>query len=167
MAAETLGAIFAATTAPRPDRDASTASAAAASAAAATTPISAFGLGPVSGPTPPSATSYDHGYGHAHSVSHSSDPTLEPTIRALLNQHAEIETRLAALLPRKYGPNVRFELDMLRHKHKTLRAFADDNRKQQDRSFVPVISQASRLCHASILAFCRNLSSAWPHGDAL
>lgn len=127
MAAENLGAIFTTITAPRLDRDPSTG---ANTVTAAITPVSALGPGPASGPTPPSANSHDHGYSHAHSVSHSSDPNLEPTIRALLSQHAEIETRLAALLPRKYGPNVRFELDMLRHKHKALRAFADDNRKQ-------------------------------------
>lgn len=127
MAAENPGAIFATTTAPRLDCDASSATAA--------TPVPAlgYGPGPVSGPTPPSATFQDHGFGHGHghghSASSSSDPTLEPTIRALLNQHAEIEIKLAALLPRKNGLNLRLELNMLRHKHKVLRAFADDNRK--------------------------------------
>lgn len=157
MAAENLGPIFGNINAPRLDRDASAGNAA---AAAATTPISAFGPGPVSGPTPPSATSHDHGYGYAHSISHSSDPSLEPTIRALLNQHAEIETRLAALLPRKYGPNVSFELDMLRHKYKALCAFADNNRKQQDASSPPYVS-CLRNC------VWRAPSSAWLDGDTL
>lgn len=98
-----------------------------------------------------------HGHGHGHDNGHSHgyslsqgqaststststtltatslpyDPSLDPTIRALLDQQAEIEARLAALLPRKYGPNVKVELDMLRHKLRILRAFAGDNRKQR------------------------------------
>ncbi|KAF3762286.1 hypothetical protein M406DRAFT_235664, partial [Cryphonectria parasitica EP155] len=54
-------------------------------------------------------------------------PTLDSAIRALLDQQAEIEARLAVLLPQKYGPNVKVEFDMLRHKLRTLRAFAEDN----------------------------------------
>lgn len=118
MAAENLGAIFATTTAPRLDREAAVAA-----------PISVIGSGPVSAPTPPSVSLHDHGFGHGHSTSLSSDPSLEPTIRALLDQQAEIENKLAALLPRNYGPNLSVELDMLRHKLRVLRAFADDNRK--------------------------------------
>ncbi|KAK4149758.1 hypothetical protein C8A00DRAFT_46684 [Chaetomidium leptoderma] len=55
------------------------------------------------------------------------DPALDPAIRQLLNQQAEIQARLAALLPQKYGPNIKLELEMLRHKSRVLRAYADDN----------------------------------------
>lgn len=57
------------------------------------------------------------------------DPTLDPAIRALLDQQTEIQAKLATLLPQKYGPNIRVELDMLRHKLRILHAFASDNRK--------------------------------------
>lgn len=123
MAAETTGAVFASTTAPRLDRDVS------ASASVGVKPGLASGSGP--GPAPLSASLHDYSFvhSHSHSTSVSSDPSLEPTIRALLEQQAEIEAKLAALLPRKYGPNVRVELDMLRHKLRGLRAFASDNRE--------------------------------------
>lgn len=137
MAAENLGAIFATTTVPRLDRDASVTTAA---------PISVVGSGPVSGPTPPSASFHDHGFGHGHSASLSSDPSLEPTIRALLDQQAEIETKLAALLPRNYGPNLSLELDMLRHKLRVLRAFADDNRKHYDLALLVCIVFSTFSC---------------------
>lgn len=55
------------------------------------------------------------------------DPALEPAIKQLLDQQAEIQARLAALLPQKYGPNIKLELEMLRHKLRVLRAYADDN----------------------------------------
>lgn len=55
------------------------------------------------------------------------DPNLDQTIRQLLDQHADIQAKLAALLPEKYGPNVKLELDMLRHKQRALQAFADHN----------------------------------------
>lgn len=55
------------------------------------------------------------------------DASLEPTIRALLDQQLEIQAKLAALLPRKYGPNVRVELDMLRHKRRALLLYAEDH----------------------------------------
>lgn len=123
MAAETTGAVFASTTASRLDRDVS------ASASFGARPGLASGPGP--GPAPLSASLHDYSFGHSHShsTSVSSDPSLEPTIRALLEQQADIEAKLAALLPRKYGPNVRVELDMLRHKLRVLRAFASDNRE--------------------------------------
>lgn len=57
------------------------------------------------------------------------DPALDPAIKHLLDQQAEIQARLAALLPQKYGPNVKLELEMLRHKLHVLRAYADDNRE--------------------------------------
>ena len=55
------------------------------------------------------------------------DPALDPAIRQLLDQQAEIQAKLAALLPRKYGPNVGLELDMLRHKLRVLEAYAAEN----------------------------------------
>ncbi|KAK0656162.1 hypothetical protein B0T16DRAFT_316255 [Cercophora newfieldiana] len=55
------------------------------------------------------------------------DPSLEPAIRHLLDQQAEIQAKLAALLPQKYGPNVKVELDMLRHKLRVLLAYADEH----------------------------------------
>ncbi|KUI53992.1 Zinc finger protein RME1 [Cytospora mali] len=124
MASENLGAILATTSAPTP--------------------------APIPGHTPPSASQhgYGHGHGHSYSLSQSQissstaslpyDSSLDPTIRALLDQQAEIEARLAALLPRKYGPNVRVELDMLRHKLRSLRAFAGDNRISDK---IPVLSE--------------------------
>lgn len=57
------------------------------------------------------------------------DPALDPAIKQLLDQQAEIQARLAALLPQKYGPNVKVELEMLRHKLRVLRAYADDHRE--------------------------------------
>lgn len=145
MAAENSEAVSVAATAPRLERDPSV-------LASARTPISVHASHPSAGRTPPSAASYDHNYSHAHSASQSSDVNLEPTIRALLSQRAEIETRLATLLPRKYGPNVRFELEMLRHKHRALRAFAENNRKEQSRPFT-VMTHASPLA-VLWLAFC-------------
>ncbi|KAK3896733.1 zinc finger protein [Staphylotrichum tortipilum] len=56
------------------------------------------------------------------------DPSLDPAIKRLLDQQAEIQARLAALLPQKYGPNIKVELEMLRHKLRVLHAYADDNR---------------------------------------
>jgi hypothetical protein len=57
------------------------------------------------------------------------DPALEPAIRQLLDQQAEIQAKLAALLPQKYGPNAKVEVDMLRHKLHVLEAYATDNRE--------------------------------------
>lgn len=61
------------------------------------------------------------------------DPAIEPAIRALLDQHADIQAKLAALLPQKYGPNVRVELDNLRHKLRVLRTYASEHRKHRAR----------------------------------
>ncbi|KAL1874005.1 hypothetical protein VTK73DRAFT_611 [Phialemonium thermophilum] len=55
------------------------------------------------------------------------EPSLDPTIRQLLDQQAEVQARLAALLPQKYGSDIRGELNMLRHKLLALEAFAKDN----------------------------------------
>ena len=57
------------------------------------------------------------------------DTSLDPAIKQLLDQQAEIQARLAVLLPQKYGPNIKVELEMLRHKLRVLRAYADDNRE--------------------------------------
>lgn len=57
------------------------------------------------------------------------DPTLDPTIKHLLDQQAEIQAKLAQLLPQKYGPNIKIELEMLRHKLLVLEAYATDNRE--------------------------------------
>ena len=57
------------------------------------------------------------------------DPSIDPRIKALLDQQADIQARLAALLPQKYGPNLAIELDGLRHKLRVLRVYADENRK--------------------------------------
>ncbi|KAK1449669.1 hypothetical protein CMEL01_07005 [Colletotrichum melonis] len=53
------------------------------------------------------------------------DPGLDSAIRQLLDQQAEIQARLAALLPAKYGLNAKLELDMLRHKLRVLQAYSD------------------------------------------
>lgn len=57
------------------------------------------------------------------------DPALEPAIEQLLDRQAEIHAKLAQLLPQKYGPNIKIELDMLRHKLLGLEAYATDNRE--------------------------------------
>ncbi|KAK0718794.1 hypothetical protein B0T21DRAFT_295597 [Apiosordaria backusii] len=66
------------------------------------------------------------------------DPSLDPTIKHLLEQQAEIQARLAVLLPQKYGPNIKVELEMLRHKHRVLRAYADDNQLSDK---IPLLSE--------------------------
>lgn len=58
-----------------------------------------------------------------------SDPALDSAIRQLLDQQAEIQAKLAALLPVKYGPNVKMELSMLRHKLRVLQSYSDHHRK--------------------------------------
>jgi regulator of replication initiation timing len=57
------------------------------------------------------------------------DPALDLAIKQLLDQQAEIQAKLAALLPEKYGPNVKLELEMLRHKLSVLQAYADHHSK--------------------------------------
>lgn len=52
------------------------------------------------------------------------DPSsLDSAIRQLLEQEADIQARLAALLPAKYGPNVSMELAMLRYKLRALKSY--------------------------------------------
>ncbi|KAK5654951.1 hypothetical protein OQA88_6708 [Cercophora sp. LCS_1] len=55
------------------------------------------------------------------------DPSLDPAIKSLLDQQAEIQAKLAALLPQKYGPNIKVELEMLRHKLRVLHAYAEEH----------------------------------------
>lgn len=57
------------------------------------------------------------------------DPFLDPTIRDLFQQQAEIQAKIAALLPTRYPPNTTIELDMLRHKFKALQSFVDRQRE--------------------------------------
>jgi hypothetical protein len=57
------------------------------------------------------------------------DPAVDLAIKQLLDQQADIQAKLAALLPEKYGPNVKLELDMLRHKLRVLRAYSEQHRK--------------------------------------
>ncbi|EAA36144.2 hypothetical protein GE21DRAFT_2303 [Neurospora crassa] len=80
--------------------------------------------------------SHAHPHAHTHAHPHPSapppssvpyGPSLDPAIKHLLDQQAEIQAKLAALLPQKYGPNIKVELDMLRHKYRVLRAYADEN----------------------------------------
>ncbi|KAI3392151.1 hypothetical protein diail_6129 [Diaporthe ilicicola] len=127
MASENLGPIYTPASAPRLDRDSS-------AAIATTAPGPAWGLG--IGSSVPSAPFHGRSYSHsrgqasASAASPAHDSALDPTIRALLDQQAEIEAKIAALLPRKQGLDFKAELAMLRHKLRSLRAFADDNRKQ-------------------------------------
>ncbi|RYP46703.1 hypothetical protein DL768_007136 [Monosporascus sp. mg162] len=62
------------------------------------------------------------------SVAPTYDPFLDPTIRDLFQQQAEIQAKIAALLPAQNLPNSTQELDMLRHKLKALQEFADSRR---------------------------------------
>jgi hypothetical protein len=63
------------------------------------------------------------------------DPSLDSTIKNLLDQQADIQAKLAALLPQKYGPNVKAELDMLRHKLRVLRLFAAEEGGSRNAAF--------------------------------
>ncbi|KAH6660562.1 hypothetical protein BKA67DRAFT_548440 [Truncatella angustata] len=55
------------------------------------------------------------------------DPSLDPTIRQLFQQQAEIQAKLAALLPNRYVPNSKLELAMLRLKLKALETYAESH----------------------------------------
>ncbi|KAI1180489.1 hypothetical protein F4777DRAFT_585401 [Nemania sp. FL0916] len=66
------------------------------------------------------------------------DPSLDPTIRRLFEQQAEIQAKLAALLPTRYMPNGQIELDMLRHKLRALELYA---RSQNLPGNVPVLCE--------------------------
>jgi hypothetical protein len=93
----------------RPDRDSLT---------APSPPALAASVGPNAAPPVTAPAPHQH-----------HDPALDPAIKQLLDQQAEIQARLAALLPQRYGPNIKMELEMLRHKLRVLRAYADDHRK--------------------------------------
>lgn len=73
------------------------------------------------------------------------DPSLDPTIKHLLDQQAEIQAKLAVLLPQKYGPNIKVELEMLRHKHRVLRAYADENQLSNKIPLLSEIEEARTL----------------------
>lgn len=66
------------------------------------------------------------------------DPSLDPTIRRLFEQQAEIQAKLAALLPARYVPNGRLEIDMLQHK---LRALENYARSQNLSGNIPVLCE--------------------------
>ncbi|OBR05129.1 Zinc finger protein [Colletotrichum higginsianum IMI 349063] len=66
------------------------------------------------------------------------NPGLDSAIRQLLDQQADIQARLAALLPTKYGPNVKLELNMLRHKLRGLQAYSEVHRLSSN---VPINSE--------------------------
>ncbi|KAI1094805.1 hypothetical protein F5B19DRAFT_443510 [Rostrohypoxylon terebratum] len=66
------------------------------------------------------------------------DPSLDPTIRQLFEQQAEIQAKLAALLPAKYLPNSKLELDMLRRKLRALEAYV---KNQNLPGTVPILSE--------------------------
>ncbi|KAI1499665.1 hypothetical protein F5X99DRAFT_410852 [Biscogniauxia marginata] len=65
------------------------------------------------------------------------DPSLDPTIRQLFEQQAEIQAKLAALLPAKYVPNSKLELEMLRHKLRALETYAQS---QNIAGTIPILS---------------------------
>lgn len=65
------------------------------------------------------------------------DPSLDPTIRQLFEQQAEIQAKLAALIPAKYVPNSKLELDMLRRKLRALEAYT---KSQNFPGTVPILS---------------------------
>lgn len=121
---------------PRPDRDLPPLIAGAApppapargrASAAPAVPVSTPGSAPAAPPPPPPLPVPVVVPGPAPPPPY--DPSVDPAIKALLDQQAEIQAKLAALLPQKYGPNIKAELEMLRHKLRVLRAYADDNRE--------------------------------------
>ncbi|ORY66348.1 uncharacterized protein BCR38DRAFT_429963 [Pseudomassariella vexata] len=65
------------------------------------------------------------------------DPSLDPTIRTLFEQQVAIQAKLAALLPAKYVPNSKLELDMLRHKLMSLETYAEN---QNLAATIPILS---------------------------
>ncbi|KAK3996325.1 hypothetical protein QBC44DRAFT_232211 [Cladorrhinum sp. PSN332] len=101
---------------------------------------------PQSHPQPqpqPHPHAHAHAHVHAHQNSHppahhpQHDLALDSTIKFLLDQREEIQARLAVLLPQKYGPNTKLESEMLRHKLRVLRAYADDNQLSDK---IPILS---------------------------
>ncbi|KAK4240701.1 hypothetical protein C8A03DRAFT_13004 [Achaetomium macrosporum] len=89
--------------------------------------------GPVLNPVGPGAPPVPAPPPHQHY-----DATRDSTIKQLLDQQAEIQARLAVLLPQKYGPNIKVELEMLRHKLRVLRAYADDHELSGN---IPLLSE--------------------------
>lgn len=57
------------------------------------------------------------------------DPALDPTIRGLFEQQAQIQAKLANLLPAHYATTERAELNLLQHKLRALETFAQSQRK--------------------------------------
>ncbi len=90
-------------------------------------------VGEVAAPPPPPARRLDRGNPPPPPptllVPPPYDPALDPAIKQLLDQQAEIQAKLAQLLPQKYGPNIKVELEMLRHKLLALETYAADNRE--------------------------------------
>ncbi|KAI8629236.1 hypothetical protein F5Y19DRAFT_485132 [Xylariaceae sp. FL1651] len=66
------------------------------------------------------------------------DPSLDPTIRRLFEQQAEIQAKLAALLPAKHMSSSRLELDMLRYKLRALETYAHSQNLSGN---VPILSE--------------------------
>lgn len=62
------------------------------------------------------------------------DPYSDPLVRSLLQQMNDLQAKLASLLPTRYGTAIGPELDMLRHKHRGLQAYADQHRKRRSLS---------------------------------
>ena len=61
-----------------------------------------------------------------NSVASVFDPALDLTIRQLFEQQADIQAKLAALLPAKYVPNSHLERNMLRLKLMALEIYAQN-----------------------------------------
>ncbi len=74
------------------------------------------------------------------------DPFLDPTIRDLFQQQAEIQAKIAALLPARYFPNSTLELDMLRHKLKALEEFVTNQRELFLRALFVYYTLIAALC---------------------
>jgi hypothetical protein len=75
------------------------------------------------------------------SVAAGFDPSLDPTIRRLFEQQAEIQAKLATLLPVRYTPSGRVELDMLRHKLRALETYAHSQSMSINLLFLPLVTR--------------------------
>ncbi|TDZ21982.1 Zinc finger protein RME1 [Colletotrichum orbiculare MAFF 240422] len=73
------------------------------------------------------------------------DPALDSAIRQLLDQQADIQARLAVLLPAKYGTNVKVELNMLRHKLRALQLYSDHHQISANTPVVSELEEARSL----------------------
>jgi hypothetical protein len=85
------------------------------------------------------------------------DPALDAAIKQLLDQQAEIQAKLAQLLPQKYGPNIKVELDMLRHKLLVLEAYATDNRELLSLSLSLSLFHTPHLLRSTSMLFSAHL----------